>query len=382
MSYRIKSINEEKKLAALLSYNSVELFKEAGCIIAGGAITSVFTNQEVNDIDVYFKSEESLFRTLASIFCAEEYHNFTEMEQFEFIYNGSSLRTLMFQCEGQQEVQFMTFKYFDSAEDIFEAFDFTCCMGAFDCASGEFVLHDDFMKHNSQRYLKFNNGTDYPLMSLLRVDKYRKKGFSISKAELLRVAFSCMSLNISTWEELRNHIGGMYGYDMSDVFDETQDFDIANACDQLSNLDEKDIKVIVLDDKNLSLFKIAEKFCDIEIDNKEEVFDDKKYIYKCVNSAWKSPISSSKISYKEGDIIDTKNTGKLFFNKNSDNLYFESCYWVEAEIISGDSEPLENNNEKIVINGQIKIVRTFIYDRRNGEKIQKIMDKYLIDFDE
>jgi hypothetical protein len=38
------------------------------------------------------------------------------------------------------------------------------------------VLHEDFLKHNSQRILKFNPTTDFPIISALRVQKYEDKG--------------------------------------------------------------------------------------------------------------------------------------------------------------------------------------------------------------
>src|SRR5690606_3144507 len=98
---------------------------------------------------------------------------------FSVYVNGLTQRSIMI---GDKENihQLMWFKYFNTAQDIFNSFDFTVCMGAFDFETEEFIFHPDFFKHNSQRYLKFNTGTDFPVMSLLRVDKYRQKGYDIS----------------------------------------------------------------------------------------------------------------------------------------------------------------------------------------------------------
>lgn len=44
--------NELRKLQKLVSKDVWELFEKHDVIIAGGAITSVFCNREVNDLDV------------------------------------------------------------------------------------------------------------------------------------------------------------------------------------------------------------------------------------------------------------------------------------------------------------------------------------------
>lgn len=43
---------EKKKLKQTLGDNAWELFKQAGVFVAGGAVTSVFCNREINDIDI------------------------------------------------------------------------------------------------------------------------------------------------------------------------------------------------------------------------------------------------------------------------------------------------------------------------------------------
>lgn len=37
----------------------IQDFKDQKVMIAGGAITSLFCNREINDIDVYFRTEEA-----------------------------------------------------------------------------------------------------------------------------------------------------------------------------------------------------------------------------------------------------------------------------------------------------------------------------------
>ena len=216
------------------------------------------------------------------------------MDSFSVHVSGLSQRTIV--CvHKDQMVQFMTFKYFPEVQDIFDTFDFTVCMGAYDCKTQEFFLHPDFFKHNSQRYLKFNAGTAYPLMSMMRVDKYREKGYSISKAELLRVLFACMDLNINSWEEAKEHIGGMY--DMSKAFEEDKEFTLSELGSQLATLQERGTQLYTpICEGGTNFWEIAAKlFYNKEVLPEVEkiVFDDSKYLYKCTKSDWGSPYSDN-----------------------------------------------------------------------------------------
>lgn len=170
----------------------------ADCFIAGGAVTSVFTGNPINDIDVYFKSEKAFQTAVAdaynsSLWCV-----------------ASSARAVTFSDNGNI-VQFMHFDFFPTAEDIFKAFDYTIVMGALDLDSGEFVFHDDFLKHNSQRFLRFNKGTRYPLASATRVLKYQQRGYTIGKGDILKIALACRGVEINSWDQLADQIGGAYG---------------------------------------------------------------------------------------------------------------------------------------------------------------------------
>jgi len=373
-------ISEKKALKSLLSDEVLELLKDAEAVIAGGAITSLFTNREVNDLDVYFRSEEQLFRTIAAIYGLDDYTDYVEIGQFELVYNGHSQRTLMFQ-NGEQDVQFMTFKWFDSINAIFETFDFTCCMGAYDCSTDEFVLHPEFMQHNSQRYLKFNPGTAYPIMSLMRVDKYRERGYVISKTEMLRVIGTCMALDIKSWGDVKDHIGGMYGYDVDDVFDETVEFSIDEMVNQLDTINESDIRKFNYDSVTKRDFWDAVKvFCHVpEPDGEEEriVFDDEKYLYKCVNENYESPLApaNKRIRYKEGDVISTKDHGPLYFNRSHTDLFHETKYWVEAELVYGSVPDSDFYAGKRVLDGVVRINRCFEYHSSGVDYKQEYLSR-------
>lgn len=188
--------------------------------IAGGAVTSAFTNAKINDVDVYFKSRRAF-----------------ETGVYQAYENGlwcvaASKRAVTF-VSGDTIAQLMHFDCFPTASDIFAAFDFTVCMGALDFDAGPktkwnpltsnfdtegephpesgFIFHPDFLKHNSQRFLKFNPGTRYPLASATRVLKYQQRGYTIGKGDMMKIALAVRGVRIESWADLKDQIGGAYG---------------------------------------------------------------------------------------------------------------------------------------------------------------------------
>lgn len=173
-------------------------FLPAGAFIAGGALTSAFTNQPINDVDIYFKTEADFVEAVQQAYDESMWCVAATDRAVTFVYRDSV-------------VQLMHFDYFADANAIFDAFDYTVSMAAFDIDANEFVFHEDFMKHAAQRYLKFHSGTRYPYGSLMRVLKYQQRGYTIGKSDLLRIGLSCTKVPLNSWDDLAAAIGGQYG---------------------------------------------------------------------------------------------------------------------------------------------------------------------------
>jgi len=242
---------ERNKLRSMLNEDIWDMLEATGAIIAGGTITSLFTNKEINDLDIYFPSMEAVISATAICFNNQDFIQYesqwAEVNPFTMHCIGSTDKSILFRW-AEQDIQFMHFKYFSHAWEIFDTFDFTCCMGAYDVAEDRFILHDDFLKHNAQRYLKYNPKTAFPLISALRVNKYIDKGFTISRPEMLRVGISCCALEIENWEEAASQCGGMYGYCVGEAFDISKDFSLEELMEQLTNI-ESNPKVFEVKDK-------------------------------------------------------------------------------------------------------------------------------------
>lgn len=202
-------------------------------IVAGGAITSIFTNSDINDVDMYFRSK----RDLSDFLCNEMDSNWVIAHTDKaFLFKQNNIK-----------IQAIHFKYFETADDIFDTFDFTVCMGAYDFDKEEFVLHKDFIKHNAARILRFNAGTAFPIVSALRIQKYEKKGYTISKSEYLRIMLTIANCKISSYEKLKSQMGGMYGenYDKFLAPIDQDEFNIASIVERMKYISyEKDYFVL------------------------------------------------------------------------------------------------------------------------------------------
>jgi len=221
----------EEKALLNMTGELVDLLETTGAIIAGGAITSLFTGQEVNDLDIYFRSKESFSRFMAGLMSGDY--------GYSTIVNITD-RSVTATDHREMKGQFVVFRFFESAQDIFDTFDFTANMGAYDFESGSFVFDKNFFRHNSQRFLEINTKTAYPLISVLRIEKYRKKGYSTSKAQLLRLLLAVTELDLNSWDDVVDQVGGMYGIDPEKLFDRTVDFSIDAAIEQLGKLESID----------------------------------------------------------------------------------------------------------------------------------------------
>lgn len=201
--------NEYTKLRQAANY-----FMPEGAFIAGGALTSVFTGNPIADVDLYFKSNEAFEDAIHGAYDDGLWCASATDRAVTFVRDSSIL-------------QLMRFDFFDSAQAIFDAFDFTACMAAYDIDAKAFVFHDDFFKHAAQRHLSFHSGTRYPFGSLMRVLKYQARGYSIGKGDLLRIALCCHKTELNNWDDLAKAIGGQYGRRVE--LDATGDFSIDAA---------------------------------------------------------------------------------------------------------------------------------------------------------
>lgn len=207
----------------------MDIVGETDAVIAGGAIRSVFCSEDINDIDIYPSNAEealSLYESLNNNATSVAFSS----KSITFFHSAGKDKSVL--------VQLIIFDYFKDVADLFNTFDFTCCMGAYSPKYKKFILHDDFLADNLAKSLNFNMGTRFPLMSLVRLKKYTDKGFTVSKREVFKMGLAANSIKIDSWKDAVEHIGGMYGVIPEKLFDESKPFSLSELVEQMDKLEK------------------------------------------------------------------------------------------------------------------------------------------------
>ena len=192
----LESLLQQYLSDKVLSESQLAVLASTDSWLAGGTISSLLCNREVKDLDIYFSDPLKAvdFINVSSVLSCSD-----KAVICAPIVPGGPLIQLVFD------------RMYGSAEKIFEAFDFTVCMGAYHFGSRELIVDDRFYLDNAARRLVFNKNTSYPIISALRIDKYKGYGYNISILERIKVYTTIASLKLETLDDLRAQIGGMYG---------------------------------------------------------------------------------------------------------------------------------------------------------------------------
>jgi hypothetical protein len=198
----MKYLREASFLRDQMGVEVVSLLTRFGGIVAGGAVTSVFSSSRINDFDLFFPTPERLNDALASI-----------TRDDKSIEADSALSVIM----GGHRVQLVKVLTRTPSE-VISSFDFTICQAGFDLDDG-FIFGADFFQHLAQRRLVFNIKAEYPICSLYRARKFIKRGFSLSGIEAIKLGLRIHSLKIDTYRDLRAQLMGIDTLFLKDLTD-------------------------------------------------------------------------------------------------------------------------------------------------------------------
>lgn len=209
----MKFPHQQYKLMDKIPYSLVQPIREHGILIAGGSITSVFTNSPIKDLDLYPTSQDSydkFHETLRKLVDESTNENdkllFVSDNAVTYRYAGVVIQIIhkFLQILGGSSNSVFT------PEEVLETFDFTCCMGCYDLKSHEFILHKDFLIDNVSRSLVYNSENPrYPICAMYRVLKYQKKGYTISAGELVKLSLCICNLKMESYQDLKDQLLGI-----------------------------------------------------------------------------------------------------------------------------------------------------------------------------
>ena len=212
-----------KELKKLIPNETWDFLKAHKCMLAGGALTSILTKKEINDFDIYFKDRDSFILSLMDVrnikdsLPLEDFPDSVDMysqhlDAYDFHYVCHTEKSVTFKPKYSEELyQFIHQNFYKDVSEVFNDFDFTINMIGYDFELDEITVHPEAMLHLSQRILVTNSGTKYPLISILRTNKYQERGYTVSKKEMIKLLLAVNKLEFNSYEDVGKHIGGLYG---------------------------------------------------------------------------------------------------------------------------------------------------------------------------
>lgn len=170
--------------------------KDINYFIAGGACTSVFSNNKINDIDLFFYSEQDCLNAIAAFGTLPEVKS-----------NFTTDNAISYSCDNKK---FQIIKcLYGTPQEIIEKFDYTVVMCAYEPKTGEFTLADNFIYHLAERKLIFNPNIDYPISSLFRSKKYILRGYDFPITEMFKLSLAINNLKLESYGDVKKQLEGV-----------------------------------------------------------------------------------------------------------------------------------------------------------------------------
>lgn len=238
--------HEYSYLKSLFNEEVYELLEQSNAMLCGGAITSLMTGQEINDFDIYFRSREEmeifLFKAMervepfffpdgsfkVSVNLKDATGKVVSNEILQIL--GATDKSVMFSMKGKENhniLQVIAFDVFRDPSEVFSHFDYRINMGCFDFHSHEWKFDKGFLHDLAQRRLVFNEATNFPIISLLRMGKYQGRGYHISKKDVMSLGIKISSLELSSWEDAKRHLSGFYGTSVDELISKAGENDFS-----------------------------------------------------------------------------------------------------------------------------------------------------------
>ena len=183
-----------------LLYNILDKLAEFRVNLIGGAITSVFSNQAIKDLDFYLEDPSKLT-------------DFTDYlvghQQCSLHCTTETALTFKRRVDNRMYTIQVITGFTGTTDQIFNTFDFTICAGAYNFSKGDFELHPRFLPDIAKRTLVYMGGSRYPICALYRIAKYQERGYKCPGSTIMHLALATNALQINTYAELKKQLRGI-----------------------------------------------------------------------------------------------------------------------------------------------------------------------------
>ena len=181
-------------LDKLLKKVGVKLEDDLDFYIAGGALTSVFSNTKINDLDIFFSHPGDHLKFRDKVFPGKKPSFVTDCA---ISYVVKKIRIQLIKI------------FYGEPYRVINGFDYTVCMAAYYPKKSDIILDERFLQHLAAKELHYSNLSEYPFSALWRAGKYIRRGFSFPATEMIKLALAINKLEIVTYRDLKKQLEGI-----------------------------------------------------------------------------------------------------------------------------------------------------------------------------
>lgn len=173
--------------------------------VAGGAVESIFRNEEPKDYDIYFSNESAYQDLICDILDSQDdedsfwyaYGKDLDDDDFKFKLDEKK-RFIDITAKDKPKIQLITTMLYESPEHTLSTFDFTACMGAAQSGGTDFdedkpdhrvIIHPMMAVDVARKRLVLNRMT-FPASTLRRMIKYTHKGYYACPGSIEKIALA------------------------------------------------------------------------------------------------------------------------------------------------------------------------------------------------
>lgn len=151
--------------------------------IAGGCLHRTYRNLPLieADIDVFFKNKEQLDKFLLDLNAGAL--NTNKYKTTSLVVSEWHHTICVNYMDREWKIQCVSFKYFNTIEELFNSFDINLCRIAYD--GKNIISEHNVFDQIKDKKLKFDkNSIHYPSVTLKRLVKYVKMGYNVEDEDL------------------------------------------------------------------------------------------------------------------------------------------------------------------------------------------------------
>ena len=182
-----------KAFTNLFSEQLQEKIKK-NAFIAGGAISSIFMNEEPNDYDVFFRNSDIIPEI------EKELKNTKELSALVVFVSDNAI-TL------SNKYQIIK-KIFGEPETLVKEFDFAHNSCYYNPVNSYLGMHEDAFESMASKNLIYQS-SKFPFATLVRLKKFLRRGWNITAGQILKICLDLQKLDLNEPTVLKEQLNGI-----------------------------------------------------------------------------------------------------------------------------------------------------------------------------